>query len=305
MKILIIGHSVEDHIHSTSNDEEIKPGGIYYTTAAMNIIKNNDDEIYLCTSIQKDNFHLFEPVYKNINPKYFQYVPQIPKVHLYLNNNNERTEKYENITNKLSIPFNDLNSFDGILINMITGFDISIEDIIKIRDNYWKSSPTRNGKIFFDVHTLSRGLNENMIREFRKIPDINKWFNSIDILQSNENETLTFFNSKNEDEIVEEVLNHNVKIFLITKGNKGVRLFTKVNNEIISLYEEGIKVEVKNKVGCGDILGSIFFYYYLKDKNLEKALKLANIAAGISVSYFQLDELNKLKNDIFTRYNQK
>lgn len=298
MKILIIGHSVEDHIHSSSGNEEIKPGGIYYTAAAMNIIKNNDDEIYLCTSIQKDNFHLFEPVYKNINSKYFQNVNQIPKVHLYLNNNDERTEKYENITNKISIPFNDLNTFDGILINMITGFDISLEDIIKIRENY-------KGKIFFDVHTLSRGLNENMIREFRKIPDINKWFNSIDILQANENETLTFFNSKNEDEIVEEVLNHNVKIFLITKGNKGVRLFTKVNNEIISLYEEGIKVEVKNKVGCGDILGSIFFYYYLKDKNLEKALKLANIAAGISVSYFQLDELHKLKNDIFTRYNQK
>ncbi len=298
MKILIIGHSVEDHIHSSSKNEEIKPGGIYYTTAAMNFIKNDGDEIYLCTSIQKDNFYLFESVYNNINSKYFQKVPAIPKVHLYIDENKERTEQYENLTNKLSIPFSDLNLFDGILINMITGFDISLDDLIKIRDNF-------NGKIFFDVHTLSRGLNENMVREFRKIPDINKWFNSIDILQANDNEITSFSNLNNEEKIVGEVLNHNVKIFLITKGNKGVRLFTKVNNEIISIYEEGIKVEVKNKVGCGDILGSIFFYYYLKDKNLEKALKLANIAAGISVSYFQLDELNKLKNDIFTRYNQK
>jgi len=42
MKLLVIGHSVEDHIHYKDRDE-IKPGGIFYSAASLVNYKNEDD----------------------------------------------------------------------------------------------------------------------------------------------------------------------------------------------------------------------------------------------------------------------
>ena len=47
----------------------------------------------------------------------------------------------------------DLNKFDGIFINMITGFDINQKQIEDVRKKF-------KGLIYFDVHTLSRGVSE-------------------------------------------------------------------------------------------------------------------------------------------------
>ena len=66
MKLLIIGHSVEDHFIS-SEKEEIKPGGIYYTASALNYLKNPGDEILLLTAVEKENYKLFSQVFDMVN----------------------------------------------------------------------------------------------------------------------------------------------------------------------------------------------------------------------------------------------
>jgi len=167
MKILIIGHTVEDHIVFQGKAQEVKPGGIYYSASGFHFLKDPEDDIYLCTSIQKENYSLFESVYENFNHEYFSYVEDIPVIHLNVFEKKERHERYENITDKLTVPFESLNKFDGIFINMITGFDINVEDIQQIRKNY-------KGPIYIDFHTLTRGIDENYRRDFRKIPDIEK-----------------------------------------------------------------------------------------------------------------------------------
>jgi hypothetical protein len=52
MKLLIIGHSVEDHVDQ-SGIIQTKPGGIYYSAAALGNFKDPEDEIYLCTSVSE------------------------------------------------------------------------------------------------------------------------------------------------------------------------------------------------------------------------------------------------------------
>ena len=78
MKLLIIGHSVEDHI-STDKDEIIKAGGIYYTASALTSIAPND-EIYLCTFAEIGNQALFSDVYSKCQSDFISYTSAIPKV---------------------------------------------------------------------------------------------------------------------------------------------------------------------------------------------------------------------------------
>lgn len=295
MKLLAIGHSVEDHILE-DDKEKINPGGIFYTALALMNFIETGDEIYLNTAVQKENYNLFEDVYRNFKSSYLKFVEKIPKVYLTLHNFKERGETYESMSQSLEVETKNLNSFDGILINMITGFDISLNQLKEIRKNY-------SGLIFLDVHTLSRGLDENLKREFRRIPNFIEWASSVDILQANENEILTMSDNLNEREIAEEILTYGTKIFIVTKGKLGARLYSRKDDELISIFNSSLKIENKNMIGCGDVFGTVFFYHYIKTKDLVGSLHLANVAAGCAASYTDLKNFNSLKKDVLSRYN--
>lgn len=284
MRILIIGHSVEDHIHY-GDSESLKPGGIYYSAIGLLKISSSDDEIHLITALQKDNYYLFADGYNQINTKNVVWVNEIPKVHLYLHEKNERTECFEKIPQNLEFNHKLYREFDGVLINMISGFDVSLEQLTELRKNF-------NGLIYFDVHSLSRGFDEKKTRVFRVIENFKQWAKLIDILQANELETKALFHAQNEYEIAKELLSYGVRIFIITKGEIGVRAYFKKENELESVFLSVEKFNTVNKVGCGDIFGAVFFYTYIKTQNIYEALRKANTAAGKSVTVNNMSELS-------------
>ena len=295
MKLLIIGHSVEDHINEEKS-EKIKPGGIFYSALTLKNFAESDDKIFLNTAVQKENYNLFSDVYENFEKDHIKFVERIPKVYLTLHNFKERGETYESISQRLELEFNNLNVFDGILINMVTGFDLSLDQIKKLRNVY-------QGLIYIDIHTLSRGLDENLKREFRLIPYVDEWASSVDFIQVNENEMRTLSTKTDETEIAKEVLGYGAKYIIVTKGAFGAKIFSMNGKEIISTFKSSLKIETKNMIGCGDVFGAIFFYHYIKTKNLDESLTIANIAAGCAASYKELKEFSNLKKDVFTRYN--
>ncbi|MGE5400171.1 MAG: carbohydrate kinase family protein [Ignavibacteriales bacterium] len=296
MKLLVIGHSVEDHIH-LKQGEVVRPGGIFYSALGLKSIAGEGDEIYLLTSEDRTSGPLFAFLYDGLNRQFFQPADKIPRVHLYLPDNAERCENYENIAENLDINgLNDLSSFDGILINMITGFDLRLEDLIELRKRY-------SGLIYLDVHTLARGLGENNQREFRPIPQVEKWISCVDILQVNENELLTLSEKKDEMEIAREVLSKGPQYLIVTKGDTGSKLFAPENGGIKSYFQSALKVSSVNKIGCGDIFGAVFFYSYIKNRNFSEALKLANTAAGCAAGYSEFNDYQKLKYDTFARFD--
>ena len=172
--------------------------------------------------------------------------------------------------------FDDLNQFDGILINMITGFDITLTQLIEIRKNC-------SGLIFIDVHTLSRGLDENYKRNFRLIPDFDKWAKCLDIIQVNQHELFTLSQKKNEIKIVEELFNTGVKIVCVTKGELGAKVYFKNSNEILSYFVAARKISNPNVIGCGDVFGASFFYSYIRNKNVMDSLSNAVAMAELFV----------------------
>ncbi|MCK5087110.1 MAG: hypothetical protein KAQ90_06295, partial [Melioribacteraceae bacterium] len=178
IKLLVIGHTVLDHIYYP-DDFQIKPGGIFHTVNGLINIKNNEDEIYLLTSVNKKEYGYFKSVYDEIDLTYSHVIENIPVVTLHVHNNKERDECYSHVNNKLILsPKTHFANFSGILINMISGYDINLDDLQFIRSNF-------NGLIYFDLHTLSRDLNNKGKREFRVLPNAEEWLRNIDILQMN------------------------------------------------------------------------------------------------------------------------
>ena len=297
MKLLVIGNTVVDTI-DFNGEIAVKPGGIFYTVTALNNFKEKQDKIFLVTAVDKKHYLLFEEQYEKLDEKIFENIESIPKVWLKVEQHSERHEKYENINQNLSFNIKDLNLYDGILINMITGFDINLQQLKKIRMNY-------KGIIYFDVHTFSRGIDKDFKRHFRIIPDFNEWAKNLDIVQVNKNELLTLSEKKNEEEIIKEVLGYGVKYLIVTLEGKGAKIFFKADDTIKSIYQPAITVDINNKIGCGDVFGAVFFYSYISQgfKNIDNALRLANIAAGYAASYKEIDEFINLKKDVLSRYN--
>lgn len=264
MKLLVVGHSVLDFIKS-AGAQNISAGGIFYTISVLNRLKSNNDEIFLCTQFDDETYNYFKPGFEKVSNKFLQKVEKIPRVHLNLQKDYERHEAYENISTNLSLKISELNSLNGILINMITGFDITLDQLLQIRNGY-------SGLIFIDIHTLSRGLNEDYKREFRLIPDFQSWAKCLDIIQVNQNELYTLSHKQIEMEIVQELFSFGVKILCVTKGELGARVYYKNQDEIASYFVSARKIINPNIIGCGDVFGASFFYSYIRNKNVIDSL---------------------------------
>ncbi len=290
MKILVIGHSVVDKI-ITSEGTKTRPGGIFYSVSAMKAVSSEKDGIYLCTFSSPEYNKLFEPVYSQVNSDYIFDKKDIPVVHLNVDHSCERDEHYKNIISELPVDKIPLKEFDAVLINMITGFDITLEQLKSIRKNY-------SGLIYFDVHTFARGLDEHLHRNFRVIPDFEKWAECIDILQANETEIKFVFPFQREKENIHKLFSFGLKQVIVTRGEKGASIFFKEEDKICEVYEQAIETKVINKIGCGDVFGAVYFYNYIRNKSIEDSLKQAVKAAGISTTFKDYTDYSRLNDDV-------
>ncbi len=292
MKLLIIGHSVVDHIFDGTG-EKVSPGGIFYSAAGFNAVKSKGDKLYLLTSQSEDEKTYFEEVFSKFNLEFVNKVTSLPHVNLYVDGTGERREHYKHFTENLDLADEiNLNEFDGIYINMISGQDLTVDQFAKLRQNY-------NGKIFLDVHTLSRGIGQDQHRFFRKIEDYQTYLNSVDVVQVNENELLTITPHNTLPDILEEVFEIGVSILIITKGKDGAEIYT-TSGEKFSV--DALKVNSINNVGCGDVFGSVFFYSYINGQSILDALKFANSAAGLTTTFGSTKELIKMNHDLIKGY---
>ncbi|MBK9098585.1 MAG: carbohydrate kinase family protein [bacterium] len=286
MNFLVIGHSVVDKIKE-ERCISTKPGGIFYTVVSLLGQKSFDDKLFLCSSIDKESGELFEAADNQIERDFITAVDSIPTVELVVNKTGERNETYSKIGSNLKLP-SDLRRFDGILINMITGYDISHSQLKQLRNDF-------KGLIYFDVHTLSRGVDDNMNRVFRRIEAFNEWAECVDILQANESELMTLSHNTSEADILNELFSYGIKQIIITKAEKGATVYFKSGIEIKRIHKDAIRVNVKNKIGCGDVFGAVYFYNYIKNKNVTLALEQANLFAGVATTLSSTEEFLNLK----------
>lgn len=267
MNLLVIGHSVFDVIEDAGKIK-YSAGGIFYTVSALNKINLANDEIFLCSCFDEETYHHFKDEFSKVNNSLLNKIEKIPRVKLKLSAGNEREEIYENLGQPLNLKISDYSKFDGIMINMITGFDITLQQLQRIREKC-------DGIIFMDIHTLSRGVDKDQSRNFRLIPDFKSWAECIDVIQVNQNEIYTLFPLISEQEIAKKVIDTGVKILCVTKGELGAKIYYVNDKEMSSFYISAKKIKDPVSVGCGDIFGSAFFYNYIRNHDARFSLKQA------------------------------
>lgn len=290
--ILVVGHTVLDKIYYKGTLQE-KPGGIFHVINTLVNIYEDWSKIHLVTHLAKNSYIHFSDCYDKINLEFSEWVENIPTVTLNLYDNKERDEKYSRINKNITLSTEiDFTRYDIVLINMVSGFDFVNEDLAMIKSK--SKCP-----IYFDLHTLSRGIDENGTRNFRKIPEIESWLANVDILQMNENEMFSLWGIKSEDENINKLLECSVEKVIITKGNKGVTFYNSGKKSKV----KAINIEASNFVGCGDSFGAAFCFAYSQNKNINSALEFANLVAGIITTFNTVIEYKKLGNEIAKRTN--
>lgn len=275
MKTVIIGHPCLDIIH-LNNEEKLSYGGIIYSLIGFLIVAESEDIFYPVFQIDEKHYENYFKVIKHHAQINLDFVEknQLPMnvVHLFFDNQNLSFECYQSVARKINIEvfIDSLPGDANFYINMISGFEIAIDDLKQIRKNF-------SGKIYFDFHTLTRGITEDGKRVYRPIENWKEWVSNCDVIQLNEVECENLTPEKlSEEEFAFAALEAGASVVNITKGSSGATSYYYNQEKLQSIsYEPEKGLKFKSNVGCGDIFGAVFAYNYFRNESIETSLKEA------------------------------
>ena len=201
MKIAVIGTFVLDQIYTYEEKRIESLGGISYTISVLANLLSEKDEIYPVANVGIDSYDKiidFLLQFKNV---------RITGINKENKNNTRVTLRYydkesrdEFLQNHLSpINYEQINrvgKVDIIIINFITGFELSLATCNKIC--------TQNSALkYMDYHSLCLSIDNHGKRFPQKPKDWQKWLIGVDILQMNKNEALAVADSDYSEVVLE------------------------------------------------------------------------------------------------------
>ncbi len=319
MRFGVIGEPCIDFIHR-GGVETGSPGGILYSVVSLAVIAP-DDEVYPIMNLgsdKYDNITSFLSGFSNINTDFVNRVQQETRVvSLYYKSAEDNTEAgdgktYDRTENSTRpVPAVDysriepaLPILDGILVNMVSGMDITIKTMQKIRSNF-------SGYIHLDIHNVVMKTEENGTRIQTGTDNWERWCKSSDTLQMNESELRVITPERlGEYDFAERVLTaggeNYGKALAVTRGRFGATLFRKVKKKVMG--EEYFEIDKADLVavesnhfadttGCGDVFASGFFYKSIsrQERDYRASLNFANRIAGQNTALRGVEELHRLK----------
>ena len=283
MKILVVGHFCMDRIHPESGNPVESYGGIYYSVMTLASLLGKDDSVVPVFGVNKSDYgplldHLGQ--FSNIDTLgIFKFEEPTNRVELFYGNKAERREQSTNIA--APIPYKKIRRYlsaDGILLNMISGFDLTLETLDQIR----MTVRSHGIPIHFDFHSLTLGVTGDNGRVRRPLVDWRRWAFMTDTVQLNEEEAAGLSEQPmTERELAGHLLTLSVKGVVVTKGKSGATVYSNEKKKIVSsdVPAEG-RVSVADATGCGDVFGAAFLLEYLRTKDLQAAARAGNEIAG-------------------------
>lgn len=181
MTITVIGHLCKDIVHLPEEKDNTTPqesfGGIIYTLLTLANLMSERDTIQPVFGVGQSDYEvLIEQLkqYKNIDTDgIFKFKGLTNQVHLFYQKEAQtRIECSKQIS--VPIPFNRIKSHingDGVLINMISGSDITLETLDYIRMEVRE----QRIPIHFDFHSLTLGVDQENKRFRRPLTDWRRW----------------------------------------------------------------------------------------------------------------------------------
>ncbi|HEY6951351.1 MAG TPA: carbohydrate kinase family protein, partial [Bacteroidota bacterium] len=168
---------------------------------------------------------------------------------------------------------------DGVLINMVSGSDITLETLDRIR------MAVRDARtpIHFDFHSLTLGIGADHKRFRRPLTDWRRWCFMLNSVQMSEEEAAGLTTEHfDETTLINHLMPLMVSAFVITRGDRGVTTVLQENKKLTHLNIPGSGAGTAvDSLGCGDVFGAAFLSQYLREKDYSRAAEFANRMAGI------------------------
>src|ERR1041385_952216 len=299
MTITVVGHLCLDVIHHSTGKETRSYGGIFFSVATLANLLNNGDTVHPVFGVGKADYDAFIErlsVYPNIDTSgIYKFNAPTNEVNLLYQDEKERIECSRYIAEP--IPWKKIKPYieaDMVLVNMISGFDITLETLDEIRIN----TRDNHTPVYMDVHSLTLGIKEDLTRFHRPVDNWRRWLFMLHGAQMNEEEAAILSSEKlNEENLAKHVLALNTKGLIVTRGKRGCSAFIDEHKHVHRHDIAGVEVSGPvDPTGCGDVFAAAYCSAYVKSKDIFSAAQFANTVAAAKAQMRGSTEIDRLSS---------
>lgn len=283
MRVTVIGHLCLDVIAHADGSETRGYGGIFYAvTALANLLKPRDVVIPVFGVGNGDYDALMErlKVYPNIDASgIYKFSGPTNSVRLMYDDRQQRIECSKDVAEPIAWKrIRPHLETDMVLVNMISGIDITLDTMDEIRMEVRES----HVPVYLDVHCLALGFREDHTRYYRPLPEWRRWLFMLHAVQANEEESRSLTpDGLDEQNLAHQMLALGTKVLIVTRGNKGCTVFVDEHKRTTRFDVEGVAAgERVDPTGCGDVFGAAYCARYLHSKNIAASVEFANRVAA-------------------------
>jgi len=297
--ITVIGHLCLDEIRHAGGGSTRSYGGIYFALATLAEVLLPGDTVRPVFGVGKDDYQEFIAHlarWPNVDTSGIYRMPgPTNSVSLLYGqgSGNGRIEVSKDIAEP--IPYKKIHSAlsaDMVLVNMISGFDVTIETLDEIR----MRTRDLNVPVFFDVHSLTLGVREDFQRYRVPVEIWRRWLFMLHTVQMNSEEAAALTPEKlSETDLAKQALALNSHVLCVTRGAAGCSLFVNEKKHIIRHDIEGVAVnDTVDPTGCGDVFGAAYCAHLVHSGDVRAAAEYANTVAAAKSEIVGSAEIGKL-----------
>lgn len=290
MDITLIGHICKDKVLLPGMDQpsSVQYGGIVYAVAAMSGVSNGKDTIHPVFGVGSEDLEEVKQLLGSF--------PGVDTSHIYpvKGRTNEvtliygspetpRIECSEHISEP--IPFAKIRPVldaDGILLNMVSGSDITLETLDTIRMAVRDSRTP----VHFDFHSLTLGIQKKGKRFRRPLTDWRRWCFFLHSIQMSEEEAHGLTAERlDEPALIHQLMSVMVNVLLITRGPNGVTVVEQDPHKRLTRTDiPGVLTDTRDTTGCGDVFGAVYLRSLIGKMSPVDAARRANEVAALHAS---------------------
>jgi sugar/nucleoside kinase (ribokinase family) len=295
--ITVIGHLCLDVIRHPDGSESHGYGGIFFSVATLANLLESGDTVFPVFPVGREDYDALLDrlaAYPNVDTSgIYRTAAPTNRVHLYYRGKGERIERSVDIAEP--VPMKRLRpklDTDMILLNMISGFDVTLETLDEIRMEVRE----RHTPIYIDLHSLTLGLNEDFTRFHRPLEAWRRWAFMVHAVQMNEEEAAVLAPEKlDETSLARHLLALNTKAMIVTKGERGCTAYIDEHKHVRVLDVPGEDVPgAVDPTGCGDVLAAAYCAHYARTSDVDASLKFANRVASLKAAMSGSADIDRL-----------